>query len=423
CKAAFNKLKSIIGSRLLLTHYDPSMPIIVAADASASGLRCQKAIMHASRTLTPAERKYSQIEKEALALVFAVRRFHKFLYGRRFTLLTDHKPLLTIFGSKSGIPAHSANRLQRRALILLGYDFDIQYRHTQEFGQADALSRLISEHATVDDDTIIASLSKEDYAASYLTNAVRALPVSVSDIQIASRNDAMIRRAMKYVTQGWPRIAFEGDMKQLYQRRDSLCVVDDCLMFGERVVVPKSLQPRMLQQFHSGYPGMLREERLTRHRNQLRKRATADLEKTEQKPGNIRSRRQSLRQRRQTVKLQVLGMLDPQNSLGKPVIFVILLCKFEFPVFAPKIPFLTFSSCFPLGKTLNLIGSLTTIFPSTRRHAVVDNCLVFGNRVVITQFLRHKVLSYNPIRAVSRDDCSYSITTDTLSIYRGKEIR
>ena len=83
--------------------------------------------MHASRTLASAETLYSQIEKEALALVFAVRRFHKLIYGRRFTLLTDHKPLLSIFGSKKGIPAHSANRLQRWAIVLLGYDFDIQY--------------------------------------------------------------------------------------------------------------------------------------------------------------------------------------------------------------------------------------------------------------------------------------------------------
>ncbi|CAI2734885.1 unnamed protein product [Schistosoma spindalis] len=121
CEAAFCKLKTIISSELLLTHYDPSIPIIVAADASDFGLGAvishqfpdatEKAIMHASRTLTSAERKYSQIEKEALALLFAVRRFHKFLYGRRFTLLTDHKPLLRIFGSKSGVPAHSANPL------------------------------------------------------------------------------------------------------------------------------------------------------------------------------------------------------------------------------------------------------------------------------------------------------------------------
>ncbi|VDP62428.1 unnamed protein product [Schistosoma curassoni] len=122
-EAAVCKLKTIISSELLLTHYDPSMPIIVAADASAFELvavishqfpdAIEKAIMHASRTLTSAERKCSQREKEALALVFAVRHFDKFLYGRGFTLLTDHKPLLTIFGSKSSVTAHSANRLQR----------------------------------------------------------------------------------------------------------------------------------------------------------------------------------------------------------------------------------------------------------------------------------------------------------------------
>ena len=80
--------------------------------------------MHISRTLTPTETRYSQIEKEALSLVVAVRRFHKYIYGHRFTLLTDHKPLPSIFGSKKGIPVHSANRLQRWALVLLGYDFD-----------------------------------------------------------------------------------------------------------------------------------------------------------------------------------------------------------------------------------------------------------------------------------------------------------
>ncbi|CAH8666328.1 unnamed protein product [Schistosoma bovis] len=267
CEAAFCKLKTTISSELLLTHYDPSMPIIVAADASAFGLGAvishqfpdatEKAIMHASRTLTSAERKYSQIEKEALALVFAVRRFHKFLYGRRFTLLT-------IFGSKSGVPAHSANRLQRWALILLGYDFDIQYRRTQQFGQADALSRLISEHHTAGEDTVIASLMTEDYAQCYLTTAIRALPVSAAEIQSASKNDSIIKRAMKYVTNGWPPTGLDGDLKQLYHRRDSLCVVNECLMFGDRVVVPESLRSKVLKQFHTGHPGIKRMKSIAR---------------------------------------------------------------------------------------------------------------------------------------------------------------
>ena len=193
CESAFSKLKAMLSSKLLLTHYNPKLPIVVAADASTHGLGAvllhifpdgsETAVMHASRTLTPAERRYGQIEKEASALIFAVRRFHKFIYGRRLTLLTDHKPLLSLFGSKKCIPAHSANRLQRWALVLLGYNFDIQYRRSEDFGQADALSRLISNHSTTDDDAVIATISMEDdSSATLLANAVRALPVTAEDV-------------------------------------------------------------------------------------------------------------------------------------------------------------------------------------------------------------------------------------------------
>ncbi|VDD83186.1 unnamed protein product [Mesocestoides corti] len=98
CETAFCQLKSMLSSDLLLTHYKPRLPIVVAADASAKGIGAvivhvfpdgtEKAIMHASRSLTATEQRYGKIEKEALALVFAVRRFHKFIYGRRSTLLT-----------------------------------------------------------------------------------------------------------------------------------------------------------------------------------------------------------------------------------------------------------------------------------------------------------------------------------------------
>ncbi|KER19612.1 hypothetical protein T265_11669 [Opisthorchis viverrini] len=150
CEEPFCKLKTMLTSDILLTHYGPKLSIIVAADASNCGVGV--VILHvfpdgsekALKSLTPAKQRYGQIEEEALALVFAVRRFPKMLCGRRFTPLTDHKPLPSFFGSKKDVPAHSANRLQRWALVMLGYDFDIQYRRTTDFGQADALSRLIS---------------------------------------------------------------------------------------------------------------------------------------------------------------------------------------------------------------------------------------------------------------------------------------
>jgi hypothetical protein len=102
-----------------------------------------KAIAHASCSLKPVEQNYSQIEKEGLALIYSVKKFHKYIYGRHFTLLTDQRPLLSIFGDRKGIPVHSANRLQRCAATLPGYDFTIKYRKSPDFGQADALSRLI----------------------------------------------------------------------------------------------------------------------------------------------------------------------------------------------------------------------------------------------------------------------------------------
>ena len=275
CESSFCRLKSMLSSNMLLTHYNPQLPIIIAADASQHGVGAvalhvfpdgsEKAVMHASRTLTSAETRYSQIEKEALALVFAVRRFHKLIYGRRFTLLTDHKPLLSIFGSKKGIPAHSANRLQRWAIVLLGYDFDIQYRRTESFGQADALSRLIGNHVPAEEDTIIAALSEEDDISTLqLTNAIRALPVTADDVRNATNDDSTIQEAITYVRSRWPSIQLEGDLQHLANRRDSLCVVNDCLLFGDRVVIPTSLRSKVIRQFHSGHPGTNRMKSIAR---------------------------------------------------------------------------------------------------------------------------------------------------------------
>ncbi|XP_073841558.1 uncharacterized protein [Musca autumnalis] len=202
CQQSLNEFKRILTSDLLLTHYNPALPIHIAADASSHGIgaviyhtypdNSVKAIHHVSRSLTPTERNYSQIEKEGLALVFAVQRFHKMIFGRKFTLHTDHKPLLTIFGSKKGIPVYTANRLQRWALILLTYDFDIKYTNTKDFGHADVLSRLISAHEKPSDEYIIASINLENDIRYDITDAVSTLPVSFKMIQDATKKDSTL---------------------------------------------------------------------------------------------------------------------------------------------------------------------------------------------------------------------------------------
>ena len=99
--------EALVSSRVLV-HYNPSLPLKLAGDASAYGVGTvishvmedgsERPIAFASRMLTPSERNYAQVEKEALSLIFGLKKFHAYVYGRRFTLTTDHKPLTTILG-------------------------------------------------------------------------------------------------------------------------------------------------------------------------------------------------------------------------------------------------------------------------------------------------------------------------------------
>ena len=121
-KRAFYQLRSLLSTDDVLIHFDPSLPLKLATDTSqvVGATRfhrlfdgSERPIANASKTLAPAQRRYSQLQKEAWAFVFSFKKFYQFLYGRHFLLVTDHKPFLTLFGPSKPVPALVANRLAR----------------------------------------------------------------------------------------------------------------------------------------------------------------------------------------------------------------------------------------------------------------------------------------------------------------------
>ena len=104
--------------------------------------RTERPIAFVSRSLSPAERNYSQLDKEVLSLVFGVTKFHQYIYGIRFVLITDHRPLIGLFNEQRPIPHQALSQLQCWALTLASYDYIIRYRSGEANGNCDALSRL-----------------------------------------------------------------------------------------------------------------------------------------------------------------------------------------------------------------------------------------------------------------------------------------
>ncbi|XP_030621125.1 uncharacterized protein K02A2.6-like [Chanos chanos] len=267
CDRAFEEIKRLITSDELLTHYDPTRPIRLACDASPYGIGCvlshvmkdgsERPIAFTSRSLTSAERNYAQIDREALSLVWGVKKFHHYLYGQRFTLVTDHQPLVSIFNPRKGIPVMSATRLQRWALYLGAHSYDIEFKGTRQHSNADGLSRL--PLSTTEEE----KTSSLDPAEVFHTAVVDQLPVTNTEIQRQTRNDPTLSKVYNITMQGWP--AHGNSMfPEFSARRDQLSVCQGTLMCGSRVVVPSKLRSRVLENLHEGHLGTVKMKSLAR---------------------------------------------------------------------------------------------------------------------------------------------------------------
>ena len=262
CSRAFKEAKQLLTSAPVLAHYDPALPIKMAGDASAYGIGAvishvysdgsERPILFASRMLSPSEQNYSQIEKEALSLIYGIKKFHSYLYGRRFTLVTDHKPLITVLGPKSGIPPMAAARLQRWALLLSAYNYTIEFKPTLPHGNADGLSRLP-----------LGDRQPPSTCSAFVVGQIQALPVTSERLETVTRQDPILSRVHQYTREGWPS-STPDEFKPYRDRQLELTTQGDAVLWGNRVIIPLKLRSRITEELHRDHPGITRMKALAR---------------------------------------------------------------------------------------------------------------------------------------------------------------
>ena len=287
-QAAFDKTKDALTADTVLAHFNTSLPVGMACDASEVGIGAvlfhrypdgsERPISNVSKTLASTQRKYSQIQKEALAIVFALKRFHHFLYGRKSVLVTDHKPLLALFGPTKETPALAANRLARWALMLNQYEYTVEYRKASHHGNADSLSRNPIGADTLFD--MEESSADVDTVCTVKMIGQQLSPTDPGVVRKETSKDTVLSTVIRYTQEGWPLDLehtatnsdettntegnFTYNVRSFKKLTDSLSVASGCLFHGSRLVIPTSLQAQVLDILHLGHFGRQRMKQLAR---------------------------------------------------------------------------------------------------------------------------------------------------------------
>lgn len=248
---AFARVKAMLVSAPVLAYYDASKPTVVSADASSYGLGATllqahggelRPVAFCSHTLTEAERKYAQIEKECLAGVWACERFSHYLQGMEsFSLQTDHKPLVPLINTYD--LDKSPLRCQRLLMRLMRFNVKAVHVPGKQLIVADTLSRNPLRDGTVSD-------TEEDVKA-FVECVVTSRPISahrLDDIREVTRNDADLQMVIGLIRTDWPKtMAHLPSLQGFYMAR---------ALYQDRIVIPAIQRAEVLQQIHEGHQGL-----------------------------------------------------------------------------------------------------------------------------------------------------------------------
>ena len=256
---AVSQLKEILSKAPVLSYFDVNKPVTVMADASKDGLGAailqdNKPVAYASRSLTPAEKHYAVIEKETLAVVFAMERFHQYIYGKHVTVESDHKPLVSIqYKTFNNCPA----RIQRFLLRLQKYDFTIKYVKGKDQVLADTLSRAVE----TDNMKPIKTEIPEEEIHEMVAQIINEIPASdskreeIKKKQLADEECQALRKLSKF---GWPDSikATPTLAKPYWSFREEIVENNGLLLKSTQIIIPKDMRADMLRRIHGGHLGI-----------------------------------------------------------------------------------------------------------------------------------------------------------------------
>ncbi|UYV82946.1 K02A2.6-like [Cordylochernes scorpioides] len=257
CQAAFIKLKNEVASDRVLIPFDTNLPVTLTTDASPVGIaavlshginKVEHPIAFASRSLTDAEQNYSQLDREALAIVFGVDHFFYYLFGHKFTLITDNQPLTRIFHPKSKFPKMTSARLLRYASFLAGFDYVVSFKKGTENQIADCLSRAPTAQGYVTTDMIINEEVHRICSSTVFEISTKTL--TVEEIVKETDKDKELSKLKRDIKSN----SIESDYT----------INGEILFKNDKVVVPKSLQLEVLKDLHSTHLGIVKMKQLAR---------------------------------------------------------------------------------------------------------------------------------------------------------------
>ena len=273
---AFSELKSKLMSSQVMSYYNPDAATEVVVDASPFGLGAvliqrddkgtQHTVAYASRALTDVESRYSQTEREALAVVWACEHFYLYLFGHHFTVISDHKPLEGIFNSTT---SRTSARIERWNLRLQAFDFTLRYQ-PGDGNPADFLSRHPVEKA--ENKTKHEKTVADDYV-NFLVNHTIPKAMTTQEIISATREDPTLQAVKKALKHGQWQLPSDPSIDvssfQIFKTiKDelSLCEDSDIILRCNNIVIPRSLQQRTIDIAHEGHQGIIKTKRLLREK-------------------------------------------------------------------------------------------------------------------------------------------------------------